>query len=176
MTDSMKAIVYYSPKDIRFENADMPACNDSEIRVKVDACAVCGTDFKSYLYGNPRIQSPQIIGHEFTGIIDIIGSNIKKFQIDDRIVMATSVSCGNCFYCKKGLANLCLNLAPMGFTYPGGMAEYVTVPKTAILNGHVIKVPQTVKAEHAALSEPLSCAVNCAENCGIQTGDTVLII
>jgi L-iditol 2-dehydrogenase len=172
----MKAIVYHAPKDIKLENLDVPDCDKDQIRVKVDACAVCGTDLKSYLHGNPRIKAPQVIGHEFTGIVDTVGENIKDFTLGDRIVMATSISCGECFYCKNSLRNLCINLAPMGFAYPGGMAEFVTIPKTALANGHVVKVPPKVKAEHAALAEPLSCAVNCAENCSIRTGDTVVII
>jgi len=176
MTDGMKAIVYHAQKDIKLETIDVPDCDENQIRVKVDACAVCGTDLKSYLHGNPRIRAPQVMGHEFTGIVETTGANIKNFAVGDRIVMATSVSCGECFYCKNALSNLCINLAPMGFAYPGGMAEYVTIPQTALANGHVLKVPAKVKAEHAALAEPLSCAVNCAENCNIQTGDTVVII
>ncbi len=57
MTDSMKAIVYHGPKDIRPETIAVPGCDDDEIRVKVDACAVCGTDLKAYLRGNPRIKA-----------------------------------------------------------------------------------------------------------------------
>jgi L-iditol 2-dehydrogenase len=176
MTESMKAVVYYAPRDIRVESLEAPGCGESEIRAKVDACAVCGTDLKSYLHGNPRIKPPQIIGHEFTGIIDVVGPSTKGFEVGDRIVMATSTSCGECYYCKKKLNNLCLNLSPMGFAYPGGMAEYITIPETALENGHVVKVPQEVKAEHAVLAEPVSCAVNCTENCNIQGGDAVLII
>ena len=176
MTESMKAIIYHAPKNIKLETIDVPDCDEDQIRVKVDACAVCGTDLKSYLHGNPRIRAPQVIGHEFTGIIDTVGAKTKDFALGDRMVMATSISCGDCFYCKNSLSNLCINLAPMGFAYPGGMAEFVTIPKTALVNGHVVKVPPTVKAEHAALAEPLSCAVNCAENCNIQTSDTVVII
>lgn len=56
------------------------------------------------------------------------------------------------------------------------MAEYITIPARALANGHVIKVPKEVKAEHAALAEPLSCTVNCAENCGIEQDDTVVVV
>lgn len=176
MTDKMKAVVYYAPRDIRVEKISVPACGDNEIRAKVDACALCGTDLKTYLHGNPRIKPPKVMGHEFTGIIETVGPGVKGFSIGRRIVMATSVSCGSCYYCQKGLTNLCTDLAPMGFTYAGGMADYVTIPARALENGHVIKVPKEVKAEHAALAEPLSCAVNCAENCSIESGDTVVIV
>lgn len=176
MPDTMKAVVYYAPGDIRVEQVDVPVCGDGEIRVKVDACAVCGTDLKAYVSGNPRIKAPKIMGHEFTGIIDTIGEGVTGFQIGDRLVMATSVACGDCYYCKQGHRNLCANIAPMGFTYEGGMAEYTVIPALALKGGHAIKVPSSVAAEHAALAEPLSCTVNSCFNCDIQKGDTVVVI
>lgn len=176
MTTSMKAVVYYAPKDMRVETIPVPACSADEIRVKVDACAVCGTDLKSYLVGNPRIKAPLVSGHEFTGVVETVGAQVSGFAVGDRIVMATSVSCGACYYCQQGWPNLCAHVAPMGFSYPGGMAEYVTIPALALKNGHVIKVPAHVKAEHAALAEPVSCTVNAMENCNLQRGMSVVVI
>jgi len=180
----MKALIYRGPGDIRLEQVPVPSCGEAEIRVKVDACAVCGTDLKSFLHGNPKITPPRIIGHEFTGVVDAVGARANEFagqgrpayNIGDRIVMATSVSCGSCAYCQRGWTNLCVDMAAMGFKYEGGMAEYVVVPTRALRNGHVVKVPRGVKPEHAALAEPLSCCVNAAENCGIQPGDTVVVV
>ena len=176
MTDTMKAVVYYAPKDIRVESVPVPACAEGEIRVRVDACAVCGTDLKSYLHGNPRIKPPLVMGHEFTGVVETVGREVAGFASGERIVMATSVSCGECPYCKRGWRNLCRDVAPMGFSYPGGMAEYVAVPARALEQGHVIKVPEGVRPEHAALAEPLSCTVNAAENCDIRPCDTVVVV
>ncbi len=176
MKEKMKAVVYHSPGDIRVEEVAVPSCGQDEIRIKIEACAVCGTDLKSYLHGNPRIKAPQVMGHEFTGLIDTIGENVEGFSIGDRIVMATSISCGECFYCKRGWRNLCVNLAPMGFSFPGGMTEFTTIPGRALQNGHVVKVPADVKPEHACLAEPLSCAVNCAQSCDIRRGDTVVVV
>ena len=176
MSRTMKAIVYHAPGDVRVEEVDVPTFGDDEIRVKVDACAVCGTDLKAYLHGNPRIKAPKVMGHEFTGIVEAAGVWVSGFSIADRVVMATSISCGRCYYCARGWGNLCIDLAPMGFTFSGGMAEYTVIPARAIENGHVVKVPEHVKAEHAALAEPLSCAVNCALNCNIQPGDIVVVV
>jgi L-iditol 2-dehydrogenase len=67
-------------------------------------------------------------------------------------------------------------LAPMGFSYAGGMAEYVTIPARALRNGHVVKVPPGIPAVSAALAEPTSCAVNAVENCGVGPGDVVVVI
>jgi len=176
MNDTMKAVVYHGPGDIRVETVHVAPCGDDEIRVKVDACAVCGTDLKAHVHGNPRIKPPQVMGHEFTGLVETAGAHVNDFAVGQRVVMATSVSCGKCFYCARGWRNLCIDLAAMGFAYPGGMAEFVTIPSRALGNGHAVKVPQGVKPEHAALAEPASCTVNAAENCNIQHGDTVVVV
>jgi L-iditol 2-dehydrogenase len=176
MRTDMRAVVYHAPGDVRVEDVPVPDCGDGEIRAKVDACAVCGTDLKTYRHGNPRIKAPKVMGHEFTGVVDRVGDAACGFAVGDRVVMATSVSCGRCFYCQRGWNNLCVELAPMGFTYHGGMAEYVTIPARALENGHAIKVPGGVAPEHACLAEPLSCAVNSCENCGVREGDTVVVI
>jgi L-iditol 2-dehydrogenase len=183
----MQAIVYYAPGDIRVEDIPKPQLREGELLIHVDACAVCGTDLKSKHHGNPRIKAPLVMGHEFTGIIEEISpAAVGTWNIGDRIVMATSISCGQCYYCKNHFRNLCTNLAPMSFSYPGGMAEYVAIPALALQGGHVITVPSattsaktdsaSVKAEWAALAEPTSCAVNSVQQCNIQQGDTVLVM
>ncbi len=176
MPQAIQAVVYHAPGDVRVESIPMPDCGAEELRVKIDACAVCGTDLKAYLHGNPRLKAPIAMGHEFTGLIETVGSEVQGFATGERVVMATSLSCGECYYCRQGWTNLCVDLAPMGFAYPGGMAQYMSIPARALKNGHVIKVPQGIKAEHAALAEPVSCAVNAAENCNLGPGDTVVVI
>jgi L-iditol 2-dehydrogenase len=172
----MKAIVYYAPGDVRVEDAPLPQAAAGELRVKVDACAVCGTDLKSFKHGNPRIKAPLIMGHEFTGLVETVGAGVQGFAVGERVVMATSVSCGCCRYCREGWRNLCVDLAPMGFSYPGGMAEYIVIPACALENGHVVKVPPGIPAEQAALAEPLSCAVNAVGQCNLRRGDVVVVL
>ena len=175
-TETHQAIVYHGPQDVRVEQVAMPRCAEDELLVRVDACAVCGSDLKAYRSGNPRIRPPKVMGHEFTGRIETIGSRVCGFALGERVVMATSVSCGRCLYCRRGWRNLCVELAPMGFSYPGGMAQFVTIPKQAIQEGHVIVVPEGVPADQAALAEPISCAVNAAQNSHVRQGDVVAVL
>ncbi|HEY3324845.1 MAG TPA: alcohol dehydrogenase catalytic domain-containing protein [Planctomycetota bacterium] len=176
MSETMKAVVYHAPTKVAVESIPVPKCGADELRVKVDACAVCGSDLKAFQSGNPRIKPPMTMGHEFTGLIETVGAGVTGFAKGERIVMATSVSCGDCLYCRRGWPNICAKIAPMGFSYHGGMAEYVIIPAQAIKRGHVIKVPAKLKPEHAALAEPLSCTVNSCENSNIQRGDTVVVV
>jgi len=172
----MKAIVYHAPGHICVEDIPIPRCGEGELLVKVDACAICGSDLKTFHYGNPRIKAPLVMGHEFTGIVEEIGRGAEGYQAGDQIVMATSISCGECYYCRRGWNNLCMKLSPVGFAYPGGMAEYIVVPALAVRNGHVVKTPRYINPEHATLAEPISCAVNSLENCRIEPGDTVVVL
>lgn len=177
----MKAVVYYGKNDVRVEQVPEPSCGPGELRVRIEACAVCGSDLKTFQSGNPRMKPPITMGHEFSGSIDAVGPGVRGFAAGERVVMATSVSCGRCFYCRQGWTNLCAELKPMGFFFPGGMAEYLIIPELAVRGGHVVKIPvgpdgAQLAPEHAALAEPVSCAVNCAELCGIKEGDTVVVV
>jgi L-iditol 2-dehydrogenase len=173
----MQAVVYHAPGDIRVEELPVPVCGADELLVRVDACAVCGTDLKTYRHGNPRIAAPLTMGHEFTGLVEQVGADASGgFARGDRIVMATSISCGDCFYCRRGWPNLCRDLAPMGFSYPGGMARYTIVPGRALRNGHVLKTPAEMPPDWAALAEPVSCAVNALNQCQLDSGATVLVL
>jgi len=172
---TMRAVVYHGQMDVKVEPMPVPACGEGELLVKVDACAVCGSDMKAYKSGNPRMRPPIVMGHEFAGVI-VESRSSAGYAAGERVVMATSVACGECVYCQRGWRNLCANVRPMGFGYNGGMAEYVAIPELAVRGGHVIKVPASVNPLHAALAEPVSCAVNSCENSQIQKGDTVLVM
>jgi L-iditol 2-dehydrogenase len=171
-----EAVVYHAPGDVRVEQVPRPVCGAGELLVAVDACAVCGTDFKAHQSGNLRILAPMVMGHEFTGRIAEVGTGLDGWAVGERVVMATSISCGACAYCRRGWRNLCVDLAPMGFSYPGGMARYTAIPARAVANGHVVKVPADLPATQAALAEPVSCAVNAMGNCGLAPGDLIVVI
>ena len=178
MADTMKAVVYHAPGDVRVEQIPVPVCGAEEVLVKIEACAVCGSDLKTSKVGNPRMKAATVLGHEFCGIVTEIGPDAQggDLEVGDRIVMATSVGCGECMYCRRGWRNLCQDTKPIGFFYNGGMAEYMIVPPRALVGGHVVKVPDGIAPEHAALAEPISCAVNSLEQCNIQEGDVVLVV
>ncbi|MDX9867551.1 MAG: alcohol dehydrogenase catalytic domain-containing protein [Kiritimatiellia bacterium] len=171
----MRAVVYHGKGDVRVERVPVPVCGEGGLRVKVEACAVCGSDMKAYKSGNPRMRPPIVMGHEFAGVV-VESRAGAAFRVGERVVMATSVACGACAYCARGWRNLCANLRPMGFGYDGGMAECVAIPEAAVRGGHVIRVPASADPALAALAEPLSCAVNACENSGVGEGDTVLVM
>jgi L-iditol 2-dehydrogenase len=172
----MKAAVYYGAGDIRVEDHAEPAPTSENLIAKVRCCALCGTDLKLATIGYPRCHPPRIIGHEMVGEIVHVGSQVEGFTLGDRITLATTVSCGQCAYCALGLGNLCPNAQPISYDFDGALAEYLAFPPLALAVGNVIRVPDSVPDESAALSEPLSCAINAHQLAGLKAGDKVLIL
>ena len=155
----MKAVRYYGKEDLRVEDIAQPRPEKGGLLVKVQACAICGTDLKAYFSGNPRIKPPQTVGHEFVGEIIELGPDTKGFAVGERVTMATSISCGKCSVCRSGHTNRCEELKPVSYDYPGAFAEYIAIPAAGVEGGNVVKVPSSL-GEMAALAEPLSCAIN----------------
>ena len=153
-------VVYRAPKDVVIERMEAPPpVRRGELRVQVEACAICGTDIKSFHKGNSRIRPPQTMGHEFAGTIDAAGEGAAGPALGARVVMATTIGCGECRYCRAGRSNLCRMAEAMGFHYPGAMAPWVVIPERAVRLGHLVEVGD-LEAGVAALAEPLSCVVN----------------
>ena len=169
----MKAIMFYAPKDIRYEEVNVPEPNEGEVLVKVEAALTCGTDVKTYRRGHPVLikKTPSGFGHEFSGTIAKLGENVEGFNVGDRVVAANSAPCGKCFFCKKGEENLCENLELLN----GAYAQYILIPKN-IVQKNLIKIPENLPFKLAAFTEPLSNVVHGISRTPINKGDTVGVI
>jgi L-iditol 2-dehydrogenase len=171
----MKRIVWHGIKDVRLEtDAEIPSCDDGGVLIKTEAFSVCGTDIKAYNAGNTRLTHPQTVGHEFVGHIE--ESKTPVFSKGERVVMAPTIGCGECHYCKIGKRNLCAKPRSIGFQIPGAMAEYLSLPADAVTGGHLIKCPEDIPAPVAAIAEPLSCVINCLSHAPVKTMEDVVII
>ncbi|GFP35739.1 threonine 3-dehydrogenase, partial [Candidatus Hakubella thermalkaliphila] len=172
----MLAAVYQGIGKIKVEEVDKPPLPLGGLLVKVSCCAICGTDYKLLITENPRFKPPLIIGHEFVGRVVEKGAEVTDFQVGDRLTMATTISCGRCELCHRGLGNLCESRICVGTDIPGAMAEYLAIPALALQRGNVLKVPDGLSDEAAALSEPLGCAINAQLIAKVGLGQTVLIV
>lgn len=165
--------MFYAPKDIRYEEVNVPEPNEGEVLVKVEAALTCGTDVKTYRRGHPVLikKTPSGFGHEFSGTIAKLGENVEGFNVGDRVVAANSAPCGECFFCKKGEENLCENLELLN----GAYAQYILIPKN-IVQKNLIKIPENLPFKLAAFTEPLSNVVHGISRTPINKGDTVGVI
>ncbi|MCM3118077.1 zinc-dependent dehydrogenase [Neobacillus sp. MER 74] len=172
----MKAAFYYGIGDIRVEDVPIPEIQKDEILVKVKACSVCGTDNRIYRHGHFKVPEgmKRVLGHETAGKIVKVGTAVKGFRGGERVALPPNVGCGTCKMCIKGFNQLCPNYQAFGISMDGGFAEYVKIPAFAVNN--VIKIPDHVSYEEAAIAEPLSCVLHAYEAHKTVPGDTVLII
>lgn len=143
-----------------------------EIRMKVAYTGICGTDLHIY-HGvmDKRVGESAIIGHECSGVVDEVGSNVKDFKAGDKVVVRPLDPCGECPACKKGLSHICYNLNFIGVDSPGCMQSYWTL-RSDIFH----KIPDDMDLKYGALIEPLSVACHDVSRSGIGEGDKAVVI
>lgn len=166
----MKAIRYYAPNDIRYEEVSVPELKEGEILVKVEAALTCGTDVKTFKRGHPVLikQTPSGFGHEFSGVVYKTDETVENVKVGDRVVCANSAPCGDCFYCRRGEYELCENLNLLN----GAYAQYIVVPKR-IVEVNTLTIPKDLSFAKAAFSEPLSNVIHGIAKTPIKKGDVV---
>ena len=172
----MKAAVLEGINRIHLKEVPTPVCSADTILVRVDACAVCGTDVKALRHGHRMIKPPVILGHELAATIVSIGSNAHGYYVSERVTVAPAVPCGVCHACRRGYSTVCENILDIGSTWNGGFAEFMLIPPAAVRSASVNKIPDGVSAAAAALTEPLACCLNAQERLKVRAGDSVLII
>ncbi|MFB0546370.1 MAG: alcohol dehydrogenase catalytic domain-containing protein [Anaerolineae bacterium] len=172
----MKAAAFEGIERMVVREVEDPRLEPGGMIVKIEACAICGSDLKTLQQGNPRFEPPQIIGHELVGTIVEIGQGVEGFAVGERVTMATSISCGRCHFCHRGLGNICPNMVRISADFPGAFAEFMHIPPLAVQRGNVLKVPDSLSNEAGTIAEPLSCVINSQQIAGVGLGDTVVVI
>ena len=172
----MKAAVLEELNKIVVKEIPDPQIEKGGMLVKVRACAVCGSDIRIYHYGNPRVKPPQVIGHEIAGDVVKVGPEVNGFRAGDRVAIGADVPCGECNFCREGLGNNCKINYAIGYQFPGGFADYISLNAITVRYGPVHKIPGNLTYEEAAIAEPLACCINGLELAQVKLGDTVVII
>jgi (R,R)-butanediol dehydrogenase/meso-butanediol dehydrogenase/diacetyl reductase len=170
----MKALKLYGRKDLRYEDVPEPSPGPGQLKIKVMLAGICGTDLKEYATGPhlvPPDKLPLILGHEFAGTVVALGKGVKGFRVGDRVSGVGYYYCGECYCCKKGLYNLCVNQGFTGLSTDGCMAEYFVAPSYACY-----KLPDSVSDEFGALVEPLAVSLHAVRQGRVSPGDTVAVV
>lgn len=172
----MKAAVFEGVNNIVVREVPVQECEEDGILVKVESCGICGSDIRNYHNGLKDGIDKQIMGHEIAGVVEQTGARVSRFKIGDRVALAPDVSCGECYYCKRGLVNLCINHRMLGTHWPGGFAQYIYLPAVVLNRGFVELIPEGMSFDHAALAETASAVIACQEYNNVSLGDTVVVI
>ncbi|WP_010273389.1 galactitol-1-phosphate 5-dehydrogenase [Paenibacillus senegalensis] len=151
----MKALVWTAPEQMVWMEAEKPQPAANEVRIKVEAVGICGSEIEGYLGHNSLRVPPLIMGHEFSGLVESLGTAVEEpLEIGQRVVVNPLLHCGKCRSCDRGNPQLCANRQIIGIHRSGAFGQWVTVPSSA-----VIAVPNGMSPFRAALAEPLACSL-----------------
>lgn len=191
----MKALCWHGTGDVRIDTVPDPKVQDPhDVVIKITASGICGSDLHLFNGYMPTMKKGDILGHEPMGVVVEVGKAVKKLKLGDRVVVPFTISCGECFFCKKGLFSCCDTSNPnaemaqkamghspaglFGFShllggFPGGQAEYLRVPYADV---GPLKIESDLPDEQVLfLSDIFPTGYMAAENCGIESGDTVAV-
>ncbi len=170
MSNMMKAVRMYAPRDLKVEQVPVPEIKDNEALVKVMAVGICGSDIPRILEYGAYI-SPITPGHEFAGEIVKVGSGVTGFTPGDRVTVPPLMPCFKCEYCEQGHFSLCRDYNYFGSRCDGAFAQYVSVPE-----GNLLKIADNVTYDAAATADPLANALHAIKTSGFKPGDNVCVM
>jgi len=159
------------PRKVVVEEASKPKAGPGEVVINVKYCGICGSDIHAYHGVHPFISPPIVLGHEFSGVVEEVGSGVTGVEPGQRVVVEPLLTCGKCLNCRLGHYNRCVSMKVIGCQVDGAFAEYVLVPAH-----RVIPIPDEVSFKQGALVEPLAVAVHAVKRGGPLCGRSVVVL
>lgn len=172
----MKALVLTAYNQFAYCDVPEPTFGPNDVLVEVKACGICGSDVHGMDGSTGRRLPPIIMGHEAAGVVAQVGANIADLQVGQRVTFDSTISCGRCYFCRRGEINLCDHRRVLGascqeFRQEGAFAQFVAVPR------HIVyPLPDGLSFERAAMVEPLSVAFHAVTQVGVQLNDTAIVV
>lgn len=172
----MKAGILESIEHLAVKEVPDPALQKGAIILKVKVCSICSSDLRVYKRGHPRVKLPHILGHEVSGEVKAVASEVTNYKVGDRVSLTPSIACGECFYCQKGLHIYCQKSRSFGYELQGGYAEYLLIPSRGVQYGVLNRIADGLSFKEATLAEPLSCCIRAQKTSEVGYGDTVVVV
>lgn len=174
----MKAAFLTGKRTLKVRDIPEPDCPEDGLVLKVGACGVCGSDLRRWKEGPPADVEAYIPGHEVAGEVFATGARVTRFRPGDHIAVAPDIHCGRCWYCQRGMYNLCDHIRFIGISsgLPGGFAEQMVLTGEILENGIVHKVPDDMSYRLGALAEPLSSVIAAHDKAGTSLDDVVVVL
>lgn len=176
----MHALTFHGKETILYERVPDPRIEfPTDVIIKVSACAICGSDLHPYFEREKGLDHGCTMGHEFVGEVVEVGKEVKKLRKGDKVMSPFTTSCGECFYCRRGLTCRCergqlFGWVARGQGLQGGQAEYVRVPLAAQT---LVRIPEALPEETALLlGDILSTGYFCADQAGIRSDEVQVVI
>lgn len=165
MKRTMRAGVYLKPGSVTLAERPLPDPGPGEVRVRITACGLCGTDLHLVHSPQPIIVPGSTMGHEMAGVVDALGAEVGGLGGGEPVVVEPLASCGDCGPCREGRDSICRDLQLYGLRRPGGFADAVIVPAHRLY-----PVPESLPPALAALAEPFAVAIHGLRLAGFDGG------
>lgn len=174
----MKAAFLVGAREFEIREVPDPDPPEDGLVLKVEACGVCGSDLRRWKEGPPPGVDDITPGHEVSGVVEQVGKGVTRYAPGDCLAIAPDIHCGHCYYCKRGMYNLCDNLRFLGITpgYPGGFADKMVLTGEILTNGIVHPMPTGLSFSYAAIAEPCCSVLAMHQNTATSLGDTVVVL
>ena len=166
-----KSVIWPGGEGVEVEPREVPSPGPGELKVRVEASGLCGTDLHIAADEYPLARPGVTLGHEFSGTVTEVGPGVEAPAEGDRIVVDPNVPCRVCRYCHDSRPHLCENPQALGVTLNGGLSEFALLPAP-----QAYRVPEELSSEAAALTEPLACALHAVDLGGPYLGERALVL
>lgn len=172
MKFTMKAAFVKDSSRVVVEDVEKPILGTGDVLVKMHACGICGSDLEKVFgkYSQPSTR----LGHEPSGTIEKVGENVTDFKKGDRVFVHHHVPCYSCHFCLHGNETMCEKYSETNLS-PCGLAEEFIVPQWNVNHGGILKIPDSMSFEEAAMIEPLACCIRAWDKFSFQKGDSTAI-
>lgn len=172
MKFTMKAAFVKDSSRVVVEDVEKPILGTGDVLVKMHACGICGSDLEKVFgkYSQPSTR----LGHEPSGTIEKVGENVTDFKKGDRVFVHHHVPCYSCHFCLHGNETMCKKYSETNLS-PCGLAEEFIVPQWNVNHGGILKIPDSMSFEEAAMIEPLACCIRAWDKFSFQKGDSTAI-
>ncbi|MEY2805082.1 MAG: L-idonate 5-dehydrogenase protein, partial [Pseudomonadota bacterium] len=173
-----QALVIHAAQDLRIENLPAEAMSPTQLRVRLRAGGICGSDLHYYQhggFGSVRVKQPMVLGHEVSGEIVEVGSAVSTFQVGQRVAISPSRPCGHCLHCQSRRQNHCMNMRFYGSAMPWPHIQGAFRQDMVIDPSQAHIVADSVSDAEAAMAEPLSVALHAVRRAGELLGQKVLV-
>lgn len=168
----MKAVRVNKVEDLEIVNLEeIQIEGEYDIKIKVKAVGICGSDIGIYNGTNPMAEYPRIIGHEMTGVVEEVGNKVKDLKVGDHVAVDPVINCGECKNCKKGRVNICENLKVRGVHVDGGFQEKIVVKES-----QAYKLDPSMPWNKSVLVEPFSIGFQANRRANVSEGDVVFVM
>ncbi len=164
----MKAVKIIEPDRMGIFDVPVPEPGKNDVLVKVERCGLCGSDIQIF-HGMYTDRFPLIPGHEFSGVVERVGTQVKRYHPGDRVAIEPNIACDDCYACLNNRQNFCLNWEAVGVTKPGAMAQYTLAPEKNVFD------IGGMSFEKGAFMEPLSCVLHGVSKIEITISDKVAV-